>query len=296
MLNLKYVCERFGISRHTIYRLIKSGSLPARRVGRQWRFEVTDIEKLRAPQIPAGDASKPALLSLRETCVFLGLSRSTVCRLVKEGILPAMKPSGQWRLSVPELRQFLSRGRDTPLPPEGMPVIDPGDGALDINEAAQLLGVNRRTVYRLVKEGKLPGAKIASVWRFTRTELNRYLLNKKYYYGTYADKGVFFRPEVLGKYRLDNETSYLRENAYDGFVGRRADYLKLKKMQALPYYKILKRISPPLFAEVHYRKIVVGGGNIVVLTPNQYEHLPPAEHRYWAGYVLSEKQLELLRM
>ncbi len=47
--------------------------------------------------------------------------------------------------------------------------------ALTVSQAAQMLNVDRKTVSRHLNRGKLPGAKIGSLWRLPRTELEAYL-------------------------------------------------------------------------------------------------------------------------
>jgi excisionase family DNA binding protein len=42
-------------------------------------------------------------------------------------------------------------------------------------EAAKLLRVCNRTVYRLVNQGKLPGARVGDSWRFSRDVLLKFL-------------------------------------------------------------------------------------------------------------------------
>ena len=42
-------------------------------------------------------------------------------------------------------------------------------------EAAQYLRVNPQTVYRLLRRGKLPGAKIGHQWRIRRIDLEAFL-------------------------------------------------------------------------------------------------------------------------
>jgi len=42
-------------------------------------------------------------------------------------------------------------------------------------ETAQFLKLNLRTVYRLVKTGKLPGKKIGKQWRFNPRQLRKLL-------------------------------------------------------------------------------------------------------------------------
>lgn len=46
---------------------------------------------------------------------------------------------------------------------------------LTVQEVADYLRVAQSTVYRLAKEGKLPGRKIGGMWRFSRKELDRWV-------------------------------------------------------------------------------------------------------------------------
>ncbi len=42
-------------------------------------------------------------------------------------------------------------------------------------DAAEYLSVHVRTVYRLVKQGEIPGRKIGGSWRFKRRALDKWL-------------------------------------------------------------------------------------------------------------------------
>lgn len=44
LLNIKQVQEILGISERTAFRLIKDGELKGFKVGREWRFEPSDID------------------------------------------------------------------------------------------------------------------------------------------------------------------------------------------------------------------------------------------------------------
>lgn len=46
---------------------------------------------------------------------------------------------------------------------------------LDLEEVAKWLHVNPWTIYRLVKEGKIPGFKVGNQWRFKRDTLERWM-------------------------------------------------------------------------------------------------------------------------
>ncbi len=43
LLDIKQVREVLGLSERTVFRLIKSGELKGFKVGREWRFEESDI-------------------------------------------------------------------------------------------------------------------------------------------------------------------------------------------------------------------------------------------------------------
>ncbi|MFH1852242.1 MAG: helix-turn-helix domain-containing protein [Candidatus Neomarinimicrobiota bacterium] len=42
---------------------------------------------------------------------------------------------------------------------------------LNIDEACEFLGIKRRTIYKLLKEGSLPAVKIGGQWRFSQEVL-----------------------------------------------------------------------------------------------------------------------------
>jgi len=50
---------------------------------------------------------------------------------------------------------------------------------LTIEDLAEYLNISRRTVYRLLKEGTLPGYRIGSHMRFRRGEIDRWLEGKR---------------------------------------------------------------------------------------------------------------------
>jgi excisionase family DNA binding protein len=52
--------------------------------------------------------SRLQMLTLKEVAKFLSLSEKTVYRLVKAGILPALKIGGQWRFEQQVLDAWLS--------------------------------------------------------------------------------------------------------------------------------------------------------------------------------------------
>lgn len=49
---------------------------------------------------------------------------------------------------------------------------------LNVEEVAQILHLHVMTVYRLVKEGKLPGFKVGGRWRFHRNALEDWMVDR----------------------------------------------------------------------------------------------------------------------
>ncbi len=46
---------------------------------------------------------------------------------------------------------------------------------LTIGEAAEFLQLSKRSLYKLVRESKIPGKKILNKWRFEKESLKRWL-------------------------------------------------------------------------------------------------------------------------
>ena len=47
LLTVKELCNYLKVNRSTVYRLLKTGQLPALRVGSDWRFNVEEIDRWR---------------------------------------------------------------------------------------------------------------------------------------------------------------------------------------------------------------------------------------------------------
>ena len=55
-------------------------------------------------------------------------------------------------------------------------MIDNGDIIMTIRDVASYLRVAESTVYKLANDGQLPGRKVGGGWRFSKKELERWLL------------------------------------------------------------------------------------------------------------------------
>lgn len=49
------------------------------------------------------------------------------------------------------------------------------DGMLDTKQVQQRLRVSERTVFNLIKRGKLTGFKVGREWRFTESDIDAYI-------------------------------------------------------------------------------------------------------------------------
>ena len=47
---------------------------------------------------------------------------------------------------------------------------------LTIEEAAEFLQLSKRSLYKLLRQGKIPGRKILNKWRFEKENLRRWLI------------------------------------------------------------------------------------------------------------------------
>ena len=56
---------------------------------------------------------------------------------------------------------------------------DPRQHYLRIEEVARRFGVNTTTIYRLVKQGKLPAFKVGKQWRFSETRLEEWVADRE---------------------------------------------------------------------------------------------------------------------
>jgi len=43
--SLKDICEYLGVKRDTIFKWIKTREMPAAKIGRQWRFKLSEVEE-----------------------------------------------------------------------------------------------------------------------------------------------------------------------------------------------------------------------------------------------------------
>lgn len=57
-----------------------------------------------------------------------------------------------------------------------MPVID---DILDADQVGEMLHIHPRTIVRLANQGKIPGFRVGSQWRFRKEAINEYIKNQE---------------------------------------------------------------------------------------------------------------------
>jgi excisionase family DNA binding protein len=50
---------------------------------------------------------------------------------------------------------------------------------MDTDQVAHYLKLNRRTVLKMAERGELPGVKVGKQWRYRRSDIDRYLDDKR---------------------------------------------------------------------------------------------------------------------
>jgi len=56
------------------------------------------------------------------------------------------------------------------------------DEILDPDQVGEMLHIHPRTIVRLANQGKLPGFKVGSQWRFRREAIHEYIKNQEQLY------------------------------------------------------------------------------------------------------------------
>ena len=53
------------------------------------------------------------------------------------------------------------------------------DDILDADQVGEMLHIHPRTIVRLANQGKIPGFKVGSQWRFRKEAINEYIRNQE---------------------------------------------------------------------------------------------------------------------
>jgi excisionase family DNA binding protein len=111
LLSVSEACSLLGVSRPTVYRLIKAGKLRAIKIGGARRVRRDDVEGLlKECGKTDGVCSEKEFLTVEEVGAIVGFSSETVRKLIISGRLPSFKLGGARRIRRSDLEVFLSGG------------------------------------------------------------------------------------------------------------------------------------------------------------------------------------------
>jgi len=188
-----------GIPKSTLYDWLQEGTFPGYKIGRLWVMfaeEVTrHLEAARDGSThPLPDALDEVFahygtyLSLSEVATLLDCSIPTVNNWIDAATIPAYKLRGHWTIVTGELRDHLRATRQAgsqrpdALPPDQVATIFAGaPDMLRPQTAAQLLGINKPTIYRWLQEGDIfPAYKISERrWMIIRDEVIAWMRSRR---------------------------------------------------------------------------------------------------------------------
>jgi len=64
-LSVEDIADHLGISKETVYRWLKEGSIPAHRIGKLWKFRTSEVDHWviegGAQEVPSSNRKKPPM-------------------------------------------------------------------------------------------------------------------------------------------------------------------------------------------------------------------------------------------
>lgn len=115
VLDIPQAAALLSLSKSTTYRAVRSGEIPAWRLGSQWRLWRPAV--LRAvggedaedehPLIPVDE---PQVLDRAELARLLDIAPQTCLTLIRQGVIPSRRVGGSYRIYWPSVRQKMIDG------------------------------------------------------------------------------------------------------------------------------------------------------------------------------------------
>ena len=112
---------------------------------------------------------------------------------------------------------------------------------MDIKDAADYLQMNKMTVYKLAREGRMPAFRVASEWRFRKDLIDRWLMGQLKGKPVEADLGME-EPEVPETILIVDDEDVIR----DFFSNTLTEYRLLTAGSGEEALEIIKRDRPDL--------------------------------------------------
>lgn len=151
------------------------------------------------------------------------------------------------------------------------------DRLITVKEVCQILKISRRTLYRLISQGRLPGFKVGHEWRFRYGEVDKYLegkitLRPRYFYTT-----------VLEKYRQSPDKYEITDDKKSTPQGQPVGgWLSLTEAYQAVYPG--RESFPKLRFTYHTGK---AGIKFIRVMPHSFNALPLAEIPHWLPFEMS---------
>lgn len=107
------------------------------------------------------------IMTTNEVVEYLRTTKTTLFKLIREGVIPAVKVGKAYRFRRSEIEAFLS-GKPSPA-------AKPKNYTIDSKEAARILGCHEGRILNLAVSGRLP-KKISDTgdWLFDPSDLERF--------------------------------------------------------------------------------------------------------------------------
>lgn len=135
-------------------------------------------------------------------------------------------------------------------------------------EVCAYLKISIRTLYTLIKQGRLPSFKVGGQWRFRRGEVDKYLLAEV------QSQPRFFKPEVLEKYRAESTKYEIRLDRDGGWLSMKESYLTIEPEARKEFFRFFR------FTKVRFKT----GEKVLRVMPESFKQLPNREQIHWARY------------
>lgn len=143
-ISIMEAARHLGVTRMTIYKRIRKGQLPAKRVGRHFVIAIDDLNAARTHSESVKDC-----VSLPQYAQQVGMSRVAVWKKVKAGVLPAKRVGGRHFILVESSESQRSAS-----------AVDGLNNYRSVRELAQELGISRIAVFKKIQKGQIKALKV----------------------------------------------------------------------------------------------------------------------------------------
>lgn len=115
VLDIPATAQLLSLSKSSTYRVVRSGEIPAWRLGQQWRlWRPAVLRALAGPdaeeQHPLHPADDPELIEPATLARLLDIAPQTCLALLREGAIPSRRVGASTRIWWPSVRQLMIDG------------------------------------------------------------------------------------------------------------------------------------------------------------------------------------------